>query len=285
MSQHVDILDERESLRSPLFGSLRVHAGVIALPFLFAFMRGSASRTLGRSEVARRRSRWHHSGGAHPDSIAARADQSGRKRHRVANPLRAREAAAEAGGREDPNAIALKSRNPQKKAAPQTTPQKYSPIKEPRPNQVYSSTGQAATSPMFSQAPGGGNVGSGSSSPFGNRFGYYEQLIRDKVARNWRSQDLDASVRNPVVVTFDILAEWEHSERPRHRSSGNFARRSIGAAGDSDVQSVSAAARSVRARRRHNRVCHSGYSDDKKDTFCFRSVVRGYSSPSLRIAS
>ena len=106
--------------------------------------------------------------------------------------------------REDPNAIALKSRNSQKKGPPMTAPQKYSPA-PPKEHQVYSNTGQAATSPMFSQAPGGGGVGSGSASPFGNRFGYYEQLIRDKVARNWRSQDLDSSVRNPVIVTFDIL--------------------------------------------------------------------------------
>ena len=31
MSQHADILDERESLRSPFLGSLVVHAGMIAL--------------------------------------------------------------------------------------------------------------------------------------------------------------------------------------------------------------------------------------------------------------
>jgi TonB family protein len=125
--------------------------------------------------------------------------------------------------REDPNAIAIKSRNAQKKPAPQTTPQKYSSVAEPRPNQVYSSTGQAATSPMFSQAPGGGGVGSGSASPFGNRFGYYEQLIRDKVARNWRSQDLDATVRNPVVVMFDILRTGVVQNVRVSRSSGNFA--------------------------------------------------------------
>jgi TonB family protein len=88
---------------------------------------------------------------------------------------------------------------------------------------VYSSTGQAATSPMFSQAPGGGGVGSGSASPFGNRFGYYEQLIRDKVARNWRSQDLDSSVHNPVIVTFDILRNGSIQNARVTRSSGNFA--------------------------------------------------------------
>jgi TonB family protein len=76
---------------------------------------------------------------------------------------------------------------------------------------------------MFSQAPGGGGVGSGSASPFGNRFGYYEQLIRDKVARNWRSQDLDATVRNPVVILFDILRTGVVQNVRVSRSSGNFA--------------------------------------------------------------
>jgi TonB family protein len=124
--------------------------------------------------------------------------------------------------KEDLKAIALKSRN-SAKPAPKSTPQKYNSIREPRPNQVYSSTGQAATSPMFSQAPGGGGVGSGSTSPFGNRFGYYEQLLRDRVARNWRSQDLDSTVRNPVVVTFDILRSGNVQNVRVTRSSGNFA--------------------------------------------------------------
>ena len=71
--------------------------------------------------------------------------------------------------------------------------------------------------------PGAAASGSGSASPFGNRFGYYEQLIRDKVARNWRSQDLDASVHNPVVVTFDILRNGSIQNVHVTRSSGNFA--------------------------------------------------------------
>jgi hypothetical protein len=97
---------------------------------------------------------------------------------------------------------------------------------------------------MFSQAPGGGGVGSGSRSPFGNRFGYYEQLIRDKVARNWRSQDLDSSA-NPVVVTFDILRTGTVQNVRISRSSGNFRGRPVGAARDPHVEPVSAAARAV----------------------------------------
>ena len=221
MSQHADILDERESLRSPFFGSLVVHAGVIALPFLFAFMRGNTVEHWGDPNSL--------GGGAVGITPVERIPIQSRQGriNPVANDTESQIPSAPAKPQPKPavednrDAIALKSRNPQKKAAPQTT-QKYSPIKEPRPNQVYSSTGQAATSPMFSQAPGGGGVGSGSTSPFGNRFGYYEQLIRDKVARNWRSQDLDASVRNPVVVTFDILRNGSIQNVRVTRSSGNF---------------------------------------------------------------
>jgi protein TonB len=224
MVHRVDILDERESLRNPLFGSVAFHAGIAAIAFLYITIHGSSSverwgdpKSLGGGAV-----------GITPVERIPIQSRQGRI-NPVANdtesqiPSAPQKPQPKQAVREDPKAIALKSRNAQKKPSPQTTPQKYSPIKEPTPNQVYSSTGQAATSPMFSQAPGGGNIGSGSSSPFGNRFGYYEQLIRDKVARNWRSQDLDASVRNPVVVTFDILRNGSVQNVRVTRPSGNFA--------------------------------------------------------------
>jgi periplasmic protein TonB len=222
MSQHADILDERESLRGSFFGSLVVHAGVIALPFLFTFMRGNSVEHWGdpnslgggavgitpveRIPIPSRQGRINPVANDTESQIPSAPEKPQPKQQPV---------------QPDRDAVALKSRNPQKKPAPQAT-QKYSPIKEPRPNQVYSSTGQAATSPMFSQS-GSGQVGSGSASPFGNRFGYYEQLIRDKVARNWRSQDLDASVHNPVIVTFDILRTGNIQNVRVTRSSGNFA--------------------------------------------------------------
>lgn len=223
MVHRVDILDERESLRNPLFGSLAFHAGIVALSIAFVAIRGSQVERWGDPKSL--------GGGAVGITPVERIPLQSRQGriNPVANDTESQIPSAPAkpqpkqAVREDPNAIALKSRNAQKKPSPKTAPQKYSPIKEPRPNQVYSSTGQAATSPMFSQAPGGGNVGSGSSSPFGNRFGYYEQLIRDKVARNWRSQELDSSVRNPVVVLFDILRNGSVQNVRVSRPSGNFA--------------------------------------------------------------
>jgi protein TonB len=103
------------------------------------------------------------------------------------------------------------------------SPQRYSPVTEPKPNQVYSSTGQALTSSMYSLAPGGGNIGSGSGSPFGNRFGWYEALLRERVAKNWQSQDLDSRIRQRVAVTFDILRNGTIRNVRVTQSSGNFA--------------------------------------------------------------
>jgi periplasmic protein TonB len=221
MSQHADILDERESLRNPLFVSILLHAGIVVLAVAYAAVSPKIERwgdpqSLGGGAV-----------GITPVERIPVQSRQGRI-NPVANDTESQVPSAPAkpqpkqAVKEDPKAIALKSRN-FAKPAPKSTPQKYSSIREPRPNQVYSSTGQAATSPMFSQAPGGGGVGSGSTSPFGNRFGYYEQLLRDRVARNWRSQDLDSTVRNPVVVTFDILRSGNVQNVRVTRSSGNFA--------------------------------------------------------------
>jgi len=49
-------------------------------------------------------------------------------------------------------------------------------------------------------------VGIGNSSPFGEQFGWYANLIRDKVARSWRTADIDPRLHSapPVTVTFTI---------------------------------------------------------------------------------
>ena len=123
----------------------------------------------------------------------------------------------------EPDAIPLKSKNARTKPAPVASPQKYTPVPDAKPNQTYARSGQALTSPMFSQAPGGGGVGSGSTSPFGNRFGWYEALLRDRVARNWHSQELDAHIRTRTAVTFEIMRNGSIRNVRVTQSSGNFA--------------------------------------------------------------
>lgn len=47
----------------------------------------------------------------------------------------------------------------------------------------------------------------GTGSPFGGRYGYYEQILRDRVAKKWRTDDVDPRLQTAplVIVTFEIL--------------------------------------------------------------------------------
>jgi protein TonB len=87
-----------------------------------------------------------------------------------------------------------------------------------KPNQIYSNVGQQASSPMY-QLPGGGGVGLGDSSPFGEQFGAYANIIRDNIARSWKP------VRNggalSVTVMFTILRNGSVTNVKITGSSGN----------------------------------------------------------------
>ena len=107
----------------------------------------------------------------------------------------------------DPNAISLKSRNAEKRAQQAAAaPNRWREQQKDLPNQVYSSAGQRVVSPMYGMT-GGGGVGVGTNSPFGTQLGWYATLLRDQVARNWRTGDLDPRLQTapPVIVAFTIL--------------------------------------------------------------------------------
>jgi periplasmic protein TonB len=81
-------------------------------------------------------------------------------------------------------------------------------------------------SPMISM-PGSGGVSLGTNTPFGQQFGWYANLLRDKVAQNWRTTEIDPRLHTlpEAVVTFTI--ERDGSVPPGSvkvvQRSGNFA--------------------------------------------------------------
>ncbi|WP_080507619.1 TonB family protein [Bryobacter aggregatus] len=91
------------------------------------------------------------------------------------------------------------------------------------PNQVPSNLGQAAVSPMIG-VQGSGGVGTSSSSPFGNRFGWYEKLIRERVSQKWHTDDVDPRIRNskPCIVTFSIARDGTVSAVKIAQTSGVY---------------------------------------------------------------
>jgi protein TonB len=104
-----------------------------------------------------------------------------------------------------PNAIALKAEKaPKRVAEAASQPNKFRDAQKYSDSQLYSSSGQRASSPMYGMQ-GGGGVRLGDSSPFGDQFGAYANLVRDNIARNWKTADLNLRGSPPaVVVTFTI---------------------------------------------------------------------------------
>ena len=91
-----------------------------------------------------------------------------------------------------------------------------------QPNQVFSDTRQAVSNPMYAAQSGGGQVGVGPNMPIGNRFGWYAELIRQRIAQNWRTGGLDSrSQHAAAIVTFTILRDGTIRNPVVYQSSGN----------------------------------------------------------------
>jgi periplasmic protein TonB len=202
---HLDILDQREPMRRFLMGSLALHLS-IAGAIVAVTLVGPG-----------RRQQWGDLSGGGLGSVAVglvkTVPMPGRSGQ--ANPLAndtesavptppPKTKAQPKAKAPEPDAIALKSRNANQRARQAASaPNKWREQQKDLPNQVYSPAGQAVVSPMYGMA-GGGGVGIGNNSPFGTQLGWYATLLRDQVARNWRTGDLDPRLQAapPVTVTF-----------------------------------------------------------------------------------
>jgi protein TonB len=207
MTPHADILDQPEPLGKSLAGSVALHISVAAalltstwigrrLPVQWGDINGGGMGSVAVNVVPRIPMPGR-SGPINPvandtESVVPTPPPKAKPRAKVEAP--------------EPNAIAIKSRNADRKASrAASAPNKFREQQQDLPNQLYSTSGQAVVSPMYGMT-GGGGVGIGSSSPFGAQFGWYVNLLRDQVARNWRTGELDPRLRTApqVWVTFTI---------------------------------------------------------------------------------
>jgi protein TonB len=127
----------------------------------------------------------------------------------------------------EPNAIPLRGRKAQQQLAARAERAQQYRAQPDRPNQVYSSVGQALSSDMYGGRTGttGGAVGVGPRGAFGQRFGWYRDLLEQRVGQKWRTDDVDARVQTapPVIVTFDILRNGQIRDVRVLQASGNRA--------------------------------------------------------------
>lgn len=222
--RHADILEERDSLKGPLFGSLALHAGLACAVVLVSAMNlgervpWGEPNALGGGAV-----------GVTPVKSIPMPLRDG-PINRLANDTRSQVPAAvkpepvKAAPKAEPDAISLKSkRAPARKTAPRAATS--AKTRETPDHQMTSTTGAAASSPLYAMTPGTGGVGVGTGAPFGFQFGAYATLVRDRVSQRWRTDQVDPRIRSlpPAIVTFEIIRSGAVRNIRIIQSSGNRA--------------------------------------------------------------
>ncbi len=225
MAPHVDILDQPEQLRRPFAGSLVLHVSVFAALTWYSVLSG-------------RREYWgdRNPGGGSSMVVNVVGQIPLPSRGGVVNPV-ANDTQSEVPEPKpepvkkaivkepEPDAIPLPSRTaPKKPSRKQASTNTYRAKQNDRPNQLYSQEGQALATPLIGMA-GSGGIGVGRGSPFGDRFGYYVDLLRQRVAQKWRTGDVDPRIRSapPAIVTFTIRRDGSISSVRLAQTSGNLA--------------------------------------------------------------
>jgi len=223
---HADILDQADSLNRPLLGSMALHAAVFGTLVLWGVV------------LSRPHEAWGEANSGGPGSIAINVvnkiplpSRSG-----IVNPLANDTESAvptpppaakpkKLAPEEEPDAIPIKGRNRAKPSAVARSAANNWRAKQPdRTNQLYSAAGPALVSPMVGQV-GSGGVGFGQGSPFGNRFGNYATMLRQKVAEKWQTGDVDPRIHTlpAAIVTFDLMRDGSVRNVRVVQSSGNLA--------------------------------------------------------------
>ncbi|HMD70541.1 MAG TPA: TonB family protein [Bryobacteraceae bacterium] len=220
---HVDVLDQRERMAPPFWLSVALHSAIAAALIGYGLSGGPHER-------------WGSRNGGGFGAVAvntvAQIPLPGRTgpENPVANdtdsqaptpPPKAKTAKAKAL---EMDAIALKGKSQQHKereaAAP---PNKWREQQKDLPNQLYSSAGQAMSSPMFGKA-GSGQLGMGTSSPFGERLGWYANELQDRVAQHWRTDDVPPQYRSApqVVIGFTLRRDGSLAGLPQIKQSSGL---------------------------------------------------------------
>jgi len=228
MAPHADTFDQPEPLKSSLLSSLALHAGIVALLVTYTVVGPSHHESWGDI----------HGGGMGAVAVSPVASIPLPQRSAAINPVAndteshvptpppKPKVIPKAARTPPPDAIPLKSRDAKFKPEKVfSSPNKFREQQHYQPNQLYSTAGQEASSPMFSK-PGAGGIGIGNNSPFGTQFGYYATIVQQRVAQNWNTSEIDPHLTNApaATVTFTILRDGSVPQNSVKvaQSSGNL---------------------------------------------------------------
>ncbi len=224
MPAHADILDQADSLNKPLLGAVALHAAVFGTLVLWGAVLSGAHETWGEA----------NSGGPGSISINVVNKIPLPSRRGIVNPLANPTESAvptpppaakpkKVAPAEEPDAVPIKSRaHPKPSDVARSAQNTWRAKQQDLPNQLYSAAGQALVSPLVGQV-GSGGVGVGLGSPFGNRFGNYVMILRQRVAEKWHTEDLDPRIHTlpTAIVTFDLMRDGSVRNVRVAQTSGN----------------------------------------------------------------
>jgi protein TonB len=127
----------------------------------------------------------------------------------------------------EPDAIEIQGKNTKVKPKKLSTPTKAKPQPAPQEetNQVAFGEGGPVSGPYGSFAAGGAKGGfgvSGGGGDFGTRFGWYVQIIQQKVSENWLKYEVDPRITSAerVYITFDVARDGHPFNVKVEQSSG-----------------------------------------------------------------
>lgn len=224
MNGPVDILEQQDSLRRPFLLAAGFHIFVVGF-----FVGANWLLTHGHEQFGNPDSLGGAVGITAVDSIPL-PNRAGRlnplahpsETHAPMPPPKPKPEKKIAKPEED--AILIPSRTKPQKPAKENHPrERYRPEREEKPNQLYSETGPALSSPMFGGVTGASGVGVGQHSSLGARFGAYEDLLRQRVSQHWHTSDVDPRLQTapPVIVTFDLMRDGTVQNLQVLQRSGN----------------------------------------------------------------
>lgn len=119
-----------------------------------------------------------------------------------------------------PDAVKLNLRQEKKKPAKEASRRRLKSFDQLEADRITSSTPQTVSSPMFSQMPGSGRVGTGMNTTLGTRFGAYAQQIQTLIAQHWNTGDVRVDTGPLVIARFDLMRDGSIRNLALLQSSG-----------------------------------------------------------------
>jgi periplasmic protein TonB len=120
-----------------------------------------------------------------------------------------------------PDAIRISDKTkekPKKRAAALDTFPPDVPFKK---NQLYSDTPQRLISPNIGMQ-GNNGVGFGTTSPFGDQYGWYAQQISDRINQKWNRADVTSRPHARTIIRFTLLRDGSVQNIQTTQQSGSY---------------------------------------------------------------